>query len=281
MGEWKVSFRHDEEVGGSTGTAARWRASGEEMTVHDPLMIVVRLAHLKELAAGSRAELEVGIRVTLAFSCPKLLDRMRRSRFIKPQAQSKRRDQTAEERYSMKRTQSKVIVFLDTRRFLTHTAFSVLPDQTHSCLKKSDRLRRKLSFCGWGYVPPPLVLQDTPPPLLVKAVRATAARLTKFCMRRAIAGLLFITIFTPITILLITISLITILLITILPTLYYRSLFVSTVCLRISNLFPYLPNWPLTPLTSYCAMLKPTQNQLVMPLQLIKASSAKKDKYVT
>lgn len=117
------------------------------MTVHDPLMIVVRLAHLKELAAGSRAELEVGIRVTLAFSCPKLLDRMRRSRFIKPQAQSKRRDQTAEERYSMKRTQSKVIVFLDTRRFLTHTAFSVLPDQTHSCLKKSDRLRRKLSFC--------------------------------------------------------------------------------------------------------------------------------------
>jgi hypothetical protein len=101
----------------------------------------------------------------------------------------------------------------------------------------------------------PLVLRDTPP-LLVKAVRATAARLTKFCTQRAVTGLFFVIIFTPITISPITIPLI----------LYYRPLFVLTVCLRISNLFPYLPNRPLTLLTSYYTMLKPTQNQLVMPL---------------
>jgi hypothetical protein len=73
------------------------------------------------------------------------------------------------------------------------------------------------------------------PPVLMKAVRATAARLTKFCMRRAAVGLFFITNF-------ITILLATILLVTTLSTLYYRLLFVSTVSLRISNLFPYLPS---------------------------------------
>jgi hypothetical protein len=108
----------------------------------------------------------------------------------------------------------------------------------------------------------------------MEAVRATAARLTKFCMRRAAVGLLFIIHFItilPITIPPITIPPITIQPITIPPvtiplTLYYRLSFVSTVCLRISNLFSYLPNRPLTPWTSYYAMLKPTQNQLVMPL---------------
>jgi hypothetical protein len=41
------------------------------------------------------------------------------------------------------------------------------------------------------------------------------------------------------------------------PTPYYRPSFVSTVCLRISNLFPYLPNRPSTPSTSYCATVDP------------------------
>jgi hypothetical protein len=76
----------------------------------------------------------------------------------------------------------------------------------------------------------------------MEAVRATAARLTKFCMRRAAVGLLFIIHF--ITILPITIPPITIPPITIPLTLYYRLSFVSTICLQISNLFPYLPNQP-------------------------------------
>jgi hypothetical protein len=65
--------------------------------------------------------------------------------------------------------------------------------------------------------------------------------------------------------------------------LYYKPINTVSpfICLRISNLFPYLPNRPLAPSSSYCTMLKPTQNKLVMLLQLVKTSSAKEDEYVT